>query len=119
MRLLSEPQFLVRALIVSALGLAAVMTLFWWRVRGEDRDARRGALPGCVERLGSEDACEERLDAHHRVCFNYNNQSASRYSPRAFDAAGYLECVIQGPEPWAANRRAERAARQRAEGSTR
>lgn len=95
--------------------MCVVMTVVWWRKRAEDRAAVRGAMPGCIARLGSEAECDARFDKHHRECFTYNNKPAGKFSPRAFDEKGYLECVIASPEPWAAARRAARTEREKAE----
>jgi hypothetical protein len=70
-------------------------------------------MPGCVARLGSERTCTAHFDEHHRQCFNYTNKPAGKVSPRAFDSAGYLECIVQTPEVWAATRRAGRAEQRR------
>ena len=80
----------VRGAIAAAVAVAIVMSLVWWRKRSEDREAMRKALPPCVARLGSESECRARMDEHHRVCFNYNNRSAGRGTPRIFDDQGYV-----------------------------
>lgn len=111
----TETDVVIRGTVVVVLAICLLMSWIWWRKHAEDREAMRGAMPGCIARLGSEADCDARFDEHHRVCFNYNNKPAGKLGPRVFDDKGYLECILQGPEPWAAAGRAARARRQSAE----
>lgn len=99
----------VRYLALAVVVLSIVAMWVWWAKRSELSEARKAAMPQCVARLGSEGDCEERFDAHHRECFTLTNRPATKTSGRSFDSKGYLECVLEGPEPWAEARRAERA----------
>ena len=112
----SETSLVVRSFVVTGLILAAILIAIGFRARSQDREAMQAARPSCVARLGSEQECDARFDSNHRQCFNYNNQAPSRFNPaRSFNAKGYLDCVVQGPDAWAASERAARVARERAD----
>lgn len=113
MRRYPESDTVVRTLVVTLVVLSCAMAFVWWRSYSQDREARRNAMPGCVARLGSVEACEAHFDEHHRQCFNYTNKPAGKFTPRQFDTAGYLDCIVQGAEPWAAAGRAAKAAQRR------
>lgn len=104
-----EADMVVRALVVTLVGLAAISSWVWWQRSSQEREAKRGAMPGCVARVGTEGRCQDQLDRHHRECFLYNNTPGGKSSPRVFDSAGYLDCVVQGGEPWLAAKRAAKA----------
>lgn len=95
----SDPDVLVRYLVVSALAVVALMFFVWRFLASEDRDAKQGARAECVARLG-EAACDEHMSANHRVCFNYNNKGAGRFQARVFDRQGYVDCIVMGPDAW-------------------
>ena len=113
MRLYPESDAVVRGVVVTVIMVTGVVTWIWWRSFSQDREAQRDAMPSCIARIGSEDACEDRFDEHHRQCFNYTNKPAGKFTPRVFDSAGYLDCIVQGPDAWAEARRAAKAVQQR------
>lgn len=113
MRAYPEADTVVRGIVVVILLALGVVSWIWWGSHSQRRDAKREAMPGCVAQLGSEDACEARFDSYGRDCFVYNNKPAGKFTPREFNPAGYLECVVKGTETWSAERREQRSERRR------
>jgi hypothetical protein len=121
MRFPSDPDIAVRYAVIAALAVAGIGFVVWLEVSSQDREARNNAMPGCIAKLGSEAACKEHMSQFHRVCFNYNNKPAGRYTPRIFEAQGYLDCIVEGPDAWNARVQAENRRRRgawRASGQT-
>jgi hypothetical protein len=113
MREYPESDAVVRGIVVAIALVTGVVTWFWWRSYTQDREAKRGAMPGCIARLGSKDACDQRFDDYHRQCFAYTNKPAGKFTPREFNAAAYLDCIVVGPEDWARTGRDARARERR------
>lgn len=114
----SETRTVVRSAVFGALAFVAVLVLVLWATRRQEWAAKRGALPACVARLGSEASCDERFDRYHRECFNYTFDGGGRGRHSSFDQVGYTACIVETPSAWLERRNAERASRAR-ESSTR
>ncbi|MFC1854044.1 hypothetical protein ACFL27_28000 [candidate division CSSED10-310 bacterium] len=62
------------------------------------------ALAKCQEN-DTESSCQEKIEAHHDKCFNFNYKPASRGSPAQFNRAQYYQCLMMGPEEWLQDRK--------------
>lgn len=109
----SETRLVVKSAVFGALALVAVALVVLWSTRRDEWAAKRAARPTCVARLGSESACDERFDQHHRECFNVTFDRGGRGRASSFDQAGYTACVVDTPEVWLEKKRAEKAAHAR------
>jgi len=115
MREYPESDTVVRGVVVAIALATGVVTWIWWRSYTQDREAKSGAMPSCIARLGSEATCDQHFDEYHRQCFNYTNKPAGKFTPREFNSAAYLDCIVVGPEEWARAGRDERAQRRQRE----
>ncbi len=90
--------------VIAALGCAVMMYVWWTRYRAEAR-ARAGVMPACVERLGDETLCNERIEAHHGDCYRASYHPGGRYQKSRFEKKTYEDCLVETPEVWRRKRR--------------
>lgn len=109
----SESRLVVKSAVFGALGLAVVLAIVLWATRRDEWAAERAARPECISRVGSEVACEERIEQHHRECFNLTFDRGGRGRASSLDQAGYTACVVDTPVVWLEKKRVEKAAHAR------